>query len=87
MQRRVDLTVSDCSTGERGKRFLDYEPSDCRAVQLATQREEERCRARTRLPRPLAVANASQAPRAATTATRTRARAGVEAHLAQHTRN
>ena len=87
MQRRVDLTVSDCSTGERGKRFLDYEPSDCRAVQLATQREEERCRARTRLPRPLAVANASQAPRSHHGHAHARARAGVEEHLAQHTRN
>ena len=87
MQRRVDLTVSDCSTGERGKRFLDYEPSDCRVVQLATQREEERCRARTRLPRPLAVANASQAPRSHHGHAHARARAGVEEHLAQHTRN
>ena len=42
-QRRVDLSVNDCSTGAVGKEYFDYEPSECREVQAATRREEERC--------------------------------------------
>ena len=43
MQRRVDLSVDDCSTGAREKIFFDYEPQDCRSVQEATRKEDERC--------------------------------------------
>ena len=43
MQRRVDLSVDDCSTGAREKIFFDYEPQDCRGVQEATRKEDERC--------------------------------------------
>jgi hypothetical protein len=37
MQRRVNLDVNDCSTGQRGRAMVDYEPRDCEAAQAYTR--------------------------------------------------
>ncbi len=43
MQRRVNLDVNDCSSGNRKRKMFDYDPSDCESVQAESAKLHSKC--------------------------------------------